>query len=101
MQRAMLEIIFIVLILIAFSLAVVAFAGAPSGADTFELSASPTTGGDNTGDGGTGDANDFNYYYVGQQFTTTFEIKSGGTTAANIWVDYDNSTSTADNLNIG
>lgn len=77
------------------------FAGVPSGADTFQLTASPTTGGDNTGDGGTGAANDFNYYYVGQQFTTTFEIKSGGTTASNIWVDYNNSTTTADNLQIG
>ncbi len=97
----MLEITPIVLIFIAVLMAVVAFAAAPSGADTFQLLASPTTGGDNTGDGGTGNADDFNYYYVGQQFTSTFEIKSGGTTAANIWVDYANATTTADNLQIG
>lgn len=77
------------------------FAGSPSGADTFQLLTSPTTGGDNTGDGGTGVAADFNYYYVGQTFTTSIEILSGGTTASNIWIDYDSSLVTASNLLTG
>jgi len=103
--RSMIDITLILAVFLLIGIAGVAvriaLAGAPSGADTFQLLASPTTGGDNTGDGGTGNADDFNYYYVGQQFTTTFEIKSGGTTAANIWVDYATATSSADNLQIG
>lgn len=76
-------------------------AGSPSGADTFELTTNLTTGADNTGDGGTGDGDDINYYYVGQSFTTTVSIKSGGTTAANIWIDYNSTTSTAANITNG
>jgi len=63
-------------------------AAAPVGDDTFQLLANPTTGADNTGDGGTGLPADLNYYYVGQSFRTTMEIKSPGTTASNIWIDY-------------
>jgi len=63
-------------------------AAAPVGDDTFQLLANPTTGVDNTGDGGSGLAADLNYYYVGQSFRTTMEIKSLGTTASNIWIDY-------------
>ncbi len=76
-------------------------AAAPVGADTFELTTSPTTGGDNTGDGGTGVTTDLNYYYVGQSFTTTMRIVSGGTDAANIWVDYNVAKLTASVLTNG
>lgn len=79
----------------------IVLAGAPTGDDTYQLITGTQTGSDDTGDGGTGDGDDLNYYYVGQQFTSTFRIKSGGTTAANIWVDYNNSTTTADNLSTG
>ncbi|MFZ6015499.1 MAG: hypothetical protein ACOYUZ_04045 [Patescibacteria group bacterium] len=78
-----------------------AIAAAPSGADWFQLIANPSTGSDNTGDGGTGLPQDLNYYYVGQSFLTTIQIQSGGTTAANILIDYDTNTSTASNLMIG
>jgi len=75
-----------------------AVAATPIGTDTFQLLASPFTGGDNTGDGGTGLPADLNYYYVGQSFNTQFQISSGGTTASNIWVDYDSGDVTASNL---
>jgi len=77
------------------------FAETPSGADTFQLLTSVVTGGDNTGDGGTGDVDDYNYYYVGQSFVTTVQIKSGGTTASNIWIDYDSVNTTASNITNG
>jgi len=78
-----------------------AVAAAPSGDDTFQLLASPFTGGDNTGDGGTGLASDLNYYYVGQSFTATMEITSGGADAANIIIDYDDTKSSASDLTDG
>ncbi len=39
-------------------------AAEPTGADWFEFRADPFTGGDDTGDGGSGSASDFNYFYV-------------------------------------
>lgn len=67
------------------------FADEPSGNNWFQLLTSPMTSlnNDNTGDGGTGISNDFNYYYVGQSFDTSIRIKSSGTNAANIWIDFD------------
>ncbi len=65
------------------------FANSPSGSDWFELHATPTTGADDTGDGGTGNPADLNYYYVGQSFDAAISIQSNGTTAANLWIDYD------------
>ncbi|MBU0646402.1 hypothetical protein KJ611_02925 [Patescibacteria group bacterium] len=79
-------------------LALPALAAAPVGNETFELNASPFTGSDNTGDGGTGLPANFNYYYVGQTFTTAMRIKAGGTDAANIWIDYNTAKLTASNL---
>lgn len=77
------------------------FAAAPVGTDTFELLATPYTGGDNTGDGGSGAAQDLNYFYVGQTFSTRIQIDSGGTTSSNIWVDYDSQKITASGLYSG
>lgn len=77
------------------------WAASPSGDDYFQLLTNVTTGGDNTGDGGTGDPNDFNYYYVGQSFTTTMQIVTGGASAANIWIDYATGTVSASGLNTG
>ena len=65
------------------------FASEPTGNDWFQIHATPFTGTDDTGDGGTGNTNDLNYYYVGQTFAGGIEINSAGTTAANIWIDYD------------
>ncbi|MCE9585969.1 hypothetical protein K8R04_01455 [Candidatus Uhrbacteria bacterium] len=79
-------------------------AAAPSGNDWFQLLANPYTGGDNTGDGGTGAAADLNYYYVGQQFTATMQINvasPSGSNAANIWIDYATTTAGATNLTTG
>lgn len=84
--------------LAVFCFVIPAQAAAPSGADTFQLLASPFTGGDNTGDGGTGSLSDLNYYYVGQTFTSTIEIVSGGTDAANVWIDHDTTEVTPSNL---
>lgn len=64
-------------------------AGSPSGNDWYQLLSSPYTGSDNTGDGGTGNPNSFNYYYVGQTWTDTIQIRSDNTNAANIWIEYD------------
>lgn len=61
----------------------------PSGTNWFQLLASPYTGSDNTGDGGTGSADDLNYYYIGQTWTKTIQITSDHTNASNIWIDYD------------
>lgn len=76
-------------------------AATPSGTDWFQLLASPFTGGDNTGDGGTGLPADLNYFYVGQAFTTTMQIQSANTNASNIWIDYDTVKVTASNLTTG
>lgn len=85
----------------ALSIALPAIAAAPTGADTFQLLTGTVTGSDNTGDGGTGLNADLNYYYVGQSFTTTMEIKSGGTDAANIWIDHDTTNVTPSALTDG
>lgn len=61
----------------------------PGGTNWFQLLASPYTGADNTGDGGTGSADDLNYYYIGQTWTKTIQITSDHTNASNIWIDYD------------
>ncbi|MFH1286996.1 MAG: hypothetical protein ABII02_04600, partial [Candidatus Magasanikbacteria bacterium] len=92
---------FLSLIVLGLFMFQVVYAGTPSGADTFQLLTDKVTGGDNTGDGGTGAPGDLNYYYVGQSFNTTFEIVSGGTSAANIWIDYNSVTTTASNLSTG
>uniref|UniRef100_A0A7C4M3J6 Fibronectin type-III domain-containing protein n=1 Tax=candidate division CPR3 bacterium TaxID=2268181 RepID=A0A7C4M3J6_UNCC3 len=66
-----------------FSFAGVSLAAEPTGDDWFQLITNRQTGSDNTGDGG-------NYYYVGQTFRTNIQIKSdSGTSASNIWIDYD------------
>jgi len=81
-----------------------AHAAAPSGNDWFQLLASPSTGGDNTGDGGTGLPTDLNYYYVGQSFVGTMQINvdtPAGSNAANIWIDYPTTTVSASALTTG
>ena len=90
-----------ILVLACFFVAAGAFAASPTGADTFQLFTNVQTGNDNSGDGGTGNAADLNYYYVGQSFTTDIEIVSGGATAANIWIDYLSNLVTASNLTTG
>jgi len=81
------------------------FADSPSGNDWFEIRVIPSAGADDTGDGGSGNAVDYNYFYVDQTFDGNIYINSNGTTTSNIWVDYDsdifnvNSISTADYFN--
>lgn len=77
------------------------FAGSPSGTNWFQLLASPYTGGDNTGDGGTGLPANYNYYYVGQTWTETIQISSDNTNASNIWIDYDGQYAGYSNLLTG
>lgn len=90
-------------LLVALGIAGVANAAAPTGADWFQLLTNQQTGSDNTGDGNTGNGADLNYYYVGQTFTTVIQVRSTGpgATAANIWVDYPSTTTTASNLTTG
>jgi len=88
-------------LIILFSFSESVLATSPSGADWFQLIANPYTGSDNTGDGGTGLPADLNYYYVGQTFTSSIQIMSGNTTAANIWIDYNTTTQNAHNLTTG
>lgn len=64
-------------------------AAEPTGNDWFQIHAEPFTGKDDTGDGGTGNVADLNYYYVGQSLNGLLEIKSASTTAANLWIDFD------------
>lgn len=81
-----------------------ASAAAPTGGAWFQILASPFTGGDNTGDGGTGNSADLNYYYVGQTMTGTMQIYASGTpgtSSANIWVDYASNTVSASGLASG
>ncbi len=66
-----------------------ALAAIPQGNDWFEIYSDPFTGRDNSGDAGTGNHEDLNYYYVGQTFNSTVAIRSNGTSAANLWLDYD------------
>lgn len=75
-------------------------AAEPSG-DFFEIHVNPFTGSDDTGDGGTGDPSDLNYFYVGQTFDSSISINASATTAANIWVDYDSTLTQAGNLTTG
>jgi Purple acid Phosphatase, N-terminal domain/Bacterial Ig-like domain len=77
------------------------YAGSPSGTNWYQLLASPYTGGDNTGDGGTGAADDLNYYYVGQTWTQSIQILSDNTDASNIWLDHDILYVTSSNLLTG
>jgi len=90
-------------LLVALGIAGVANAAAPTGADWFQLLTNQQTGSDNTGDGNTGNGADLNYYYVGQTFTTVIQVRSTGpgATAANIWVYYPSTTTTASNLTTG
>ncbi len=83
--------------------ALYASASSPSGLDWFQLLTNQQTGADNTGDGGSGNPDDLNYYYVGQSFTTQVQIQSNGpgATAANIWVDYQSASDTASGLTTG
>jgi hypothetical protein len=74
---------------------------APQGNDWFELRSDPFTGKDDSGDGGTGNPADFNYYYVGQTFTANTSIKSNGTTAANMWIDFDPTLAQPNTLTAG
>jgi len=76
-------------------------AATPSGNDWFEIHANPFTGKDDTGDGGTGNPADLNYFYVGQSFTANTSIKSNGASAANLWIDYDPALVQASNLTAG
>lgn len=79
----------------------VALAAEPTLNNWFQLRASPFTGADDTGDGGTGNPTDYNYFYVGQTFTANIQIKSEHTNAANIWIDYDPVLFDAFNLTTG
>ncbi|MFH2018742.1 MAG: hypothetical protein ABII98_01995, partial [bacterium] len=76
-------------------------AGAPSGSNWFQMMTNIQTGNDDTGDAGTGNPDDFNYYYVGQSFQTNIQISSTGTNAANIWVDFDTTLVTTTGAHIG
>ena len=85
-----LNLILAVFVLLAVvSVSKLVFGAEPTGADWFQMRMNPFTGKDDTGDAGTGNPADLNYYYVGQSFDASMEINSAGTTAANIWVDYD------------
>jgi len=80
----------------------IVLAAEPTGNNWFQLLTDHQTGGDNTGDGGTGNSSDFNYYYVGQNFSTNIQIKSlDGTNASNIWIDYDPTLLSASLLQTG
>lgn len=77
------------------------FSASPSGNNWFQLLSAPFTGVDNTGDGGSGNPGDYNYFYVGQTFTATMQINSEHANSANIWIDHDVSVVTSSNLNTG
>ncbi|MEI7512748.1 MAG: hypothetical protein WCK01_04825 [Candidatus Uhrbacteria bacterium] len=86
------------------SVAVGVQAASPSGNDWFQVLANPYTGGDNTGDGGTGLPASLNYYYVGQSFVGTMQINvstPAGSSAANIWLEYPTTTISATGLTTG
>ena len=76
-------------------------AAASQGNNWFEIHSDPFTGKDDSGDGGTGNPADFNYYYVGQTFTANTAIKSTGTNASNMWVDFDPTLIQPSNLTAG
>ncbi len=77
------------------------FAGEPNGDDWYEIHVVPSTGKDDTGDGESGNPADFNYFYVGQSFEGNISIQSNGTTASNLWVDYDPTLLTVVGLSTG
>jgi hypothetical protein len=80
---------------------------APTGVDYFQLWLSPSTGNDNTGDGGGGypgtpaQITFLNYYYVGQQVTTSMRMTTGGSSAANMFINYTPADITGSNLQTG
>jgi hypothetical protein len=78
-----------------------AFGAEPAGSNWFQIYADPFTGRDNSGDGGTGNSADLNYFYVDQIFDGDISISSTGTTAANIWIDYDPALLTVGNILTG
>jgi hypothetical protein len=78
-----------------------AFGAEPTGSNWFQIYADPFTGKDNSGDGGTGNSADLNYFYVDQNFDGDIAINSVGTTAANIWIDYDQALVSVNNIITG
>jgi|GEM_PF-907967 hypothetical protein len=91
--------VFVVLSFFLFSSLV--YGASPTSNNWFQLLVSPSTGYDETGDGGTGSASDYNYFYVGQTFTTDIQIKSEHTNASNIWIDYDTTVFSSSNITTG
>jgi hypothetical protein len=57
----------------------------------FQLRVSPSAGADDTGDGGTGNPSDYNYYFVGQTFNAQIKIHTNNinTISANVIIHYD------------
>lgn len=60
------KIIIVAVTLFVFGFSLHTIAAAPAGNFWFQFFATTQTGSDNTGDGGTGNPADYNYYYVGQ-----------------------------------
>ncbi len=92
---------FTILALGLFVVSSFALGASPTTNNWFQLLVNPYTGADNTGDGGTGNPSDYNYFYVGQTFSANIQIKSSTTSASNIWIDYDPVLLTASNLLTG
>jgi len=77
------------------------FAGAPSGSFWFQFFTQTQTGSDNTGDGGTGNPADYNYYYVGQSVNLRADVGIGAghpSNGADLIVNYDKNITTASSL---
>ena len=70
-------------LLIGAGLGVPAIGAGPTGSNWFQLFTLTQTGADNSGDGGTGNPSDYNYYYVGQSFTARTDIGISGANPSN------------------
>ncbi len=78
-------------VFLVFNLAPFGAQAAEPTAPYFQLRVSPSTGADNTGDGGTGNPNDYNHYFVSQTFNAQIRIHTNNTNtiSSNVIIYYD------------
>ncbi|MBP9765984.1 MAG: fibronectin type III domain-containing protein [Candidatus Pacebacteria bacterium] len=90
------------IIILVFGLSLRTIAAAPSGSFWFQFFTTTITGSDDTGDGGTGNPSDYNYYYVGKTITLRADVSIGAaqpSNGADLLVNFDKDILSGSTLN--